>query len=503
MVVDAQGEICYANQMANELCGMNLLHEHATAELLLQLQIYQAGTDQLYPIEQRPILRSLLGETVHISDMEFRRSDQVIAVEVTSTPIFDDTGQIVYAIAAFQDITQRRQAERLLKSYSRILERQVRERTQRLKQLSEQLLEQNTRLTNEIAERERVELSLRQKETLNLAIITTLPDLLIRMDRHGNYLGVFANENLILYQPEQNRVGANLYDVLPHSTADQYMNHIQETLQTGELQVFENQLTIDGVVHYFESRIAPSGDDEVLIIERDFTEQRDAAFRERKQTEEALILKERNRLAREIHDTLAQTFTGIVVHLEAAALKAIDDPHMAQRCIQTSSELARFGLTEARRSVQALRLQLLTEGDLYQALHHMVEQLFPSTETQVALELTGEAYSLPAEVENNLLRIGQEALTNAAKYARATEIQIHLLYELTQCTLSIQDNGQGFDVSPSFVENGFGLLGMTERAKQIGAQLTIQSSPGSGTEIVVSVNREGHYEPQDSSHDRR
>jgi predicted ATPase/signal transduction histidine kinase/GAF domain-containing protein/tRNA A-37 threonylcarbamoyl transferase component Bud32 len=503
MVVDVQGKVCYANQMADELCSMDLLHECATPELLQRLQIYRAGTNQLYSVEQIPILRSLAGETVHVSDMEFRRPDQVIAVEVTSTPVFDDAGQVRYAIAAFQDITQRKQAERLLKSYSRILERQVRERTQRLKLLSEQLLEHNARLTSEIAERERVELALRQKEGLNLAIITTIPDLLIRMDRHGNYLGIFANENLILYKPEQNRVGANLYDVLPHNTAEEYMHYIQRALQTGELQVFENQLTINGVVHYFESRIAPSEEDEVLIIERDFTEQRNATLRERKQTEEALILKERNRLAREIHDTLAQAFTGIVVHLEAAALKAIEDPQMAQRCIETSSELARFGLAEARRSVQALRLQLLTEGDLCRALHRMSEQLFPSTQTQIAIELTGEVYSLPAEVENNLLRIGQEALTNAAKYARATEIQIALVYEPTQCTLSIQDNGQGFDVSPAFVNHGFGLLGMTERAKQIGAQLTIQSTPGSGTEIVVSVNRRGHHEQQDSSLDSR
>ncbi|GFE71429.1 sensor histidine kinase [Chroococcus sp. FPU101] len=249
---------------------------------------------------------------------------------------------------------------------------------------------------------------------------------------------------------------------------------------------------IDGVIHYFESRIASIGDDEVLIIDRDFTEQRNAELRERKQAEEAFILKERNRIAREIHDTLAQAFTGIIVHLEAAALKAINDPPVAQRCIQTSSDLARFGLAEARRSVQALRPQLLTDNDLYHALNRLAEQLFPST--QIMSELAGEVYFLPAEVENNLMRIGQEALTNAAKYARATEIQIDLVYELTQCTLRIKDNGQGFDVAPSFVNNGFGLLGMTERAEQIGAQLTIQSTPGSGTEIVVSVNREWNYE---------
>jgi predicted ATPase/signal transduction histidine kinase/GAF domain-containing protein/tRNA A-37 threonylcarbamoyl transferase component Bud32 len=376
-VLNASGEFCFANHRADELCGIDLLQQNALPELFQQLQLYRAGTNQPYPTEEIPILRSLAGETVHISDMEIHHPEQVISLEVSSTPIIDDAGQVVYAIAAFQDITQRKQAERLRKDYSRILERQVRERTQRLKQLSDQLLEQNARLTIEIEERQRVELAL---------------------------------------------------------------------------------------------------------------------LRERKQSEEAILLKERNRLAREIHDTLAQAFTGIIVHLEAAALKINNDPQMAQRCIQTGSEVARFGLDEARRSVQALRLQLLTEGDLYRALRRLVEQLFSSTQTQVSCELSGEVYSLPHEVENNLLRIGQEALTNAAKYANATVIQINLIYESTQCILKIKDNGQGFDVTPSFANHGFGLLGMTERAKQIGAQLMIQSAVGSGTEIVVSVNREGDYE---------
>jgi signal transduction histidine kinase len=113
-----------------------------------------------------------------------------------------------------------------------------------------------------------------------------------------------------------------------------------------------------------------------------------------------------------------------------------------------------------------------------------------STETCLICEIVGTPYALPPDTENNLLRIGQEAFTNAIKYAHANEIRIELVYESTQCCLRIRDDGQGFEVSNITLSQGFGLLGMSERAKHIGAQLSIDSQPGQGTEVIVSVHRE-------------
>jgi signal transduction histidine kinase len=93
-------------------------------------------------------------------------------------------------------------------------------------------------------------------------------------------------------------------------------------------------------------------------------------------------------------------------------------------------------------------------------------------------------------LENNLFRIGQEALTNAIKHAKADEIRIELIYEPTQCSLRIQDDGQGFEVENQAMRNGFGLIGMAERAERIRAELKIQSHLGQGTEIVISIDRE-------------
>jgi PAS domain S-box-containing protein len=225
-------------------------------------------------------------------------------------------------------------------------------------------------------------------------------------------------------------------------------------------------------------------------IGQDISERLAAALRDRKQAQEASLLQERNRMAQEIHDTLAQAFTGIIVHLGTASRKITVDPVAAQEHIKVGRDLARSGLTEARRSVEALRPKLLEDGDLCSALVRLSSQMFSHSSTHTICEVVGKAYPLPQEVENNVLRIGQEALTNAFKYARASEIRVELVYETTQFILRIKDNGQGFEIDSFSVENGFGLMGMTERADRIGAKLTIQSQPGRGTEVVVSINKE-------------
>ena len=211
---------------------------------------------------------------------------------------------------------------------------------------------------------------------------------------------------------------------------------------------------------------------------------------DRKRAEAASILEERNRMAREIHDTLAQAFTGILIHMGTASRLVITNPDAIQNHINTVRDLARSGLAEARRSVAALRPQLLEDGNLWTALERFVAALQSSTETSLICEIIGTPYVLPAETENNLLRIAQEAFTNAVRYANATEIRIELVYESTQCFLQIRDNGQGFEVNPTIPNRGFGLLGMTERAERIGAHLSIESRLGQGTEVIISVHRE-------------
>jgi PAS domain S-box-containing protein len=212
---------------------------------------------------------------------------------------------------------------------------------------------------------------------------------------------------------------------------------------------------------------------------------------DRKRAEAASILEERNRMAREIHDTLAQAFTGILAQVGAAKQVLTDDLEATQAHLDLIKELARTGLVEARRSVVALRPQLLEEGSLQSALHRLVAQIRAAAmDTTLYYEIEGAVYALPTEVESNLLRMGQEALTNAIRHANADEIRVELVYDRDRFCLRVKDNGQGFGVGSIPSSEGFGLLGMSERAERIGAQLTIRSQPGQGTEIIVTVNRE-------------
>ncbi|HEY9659486.1 MAG TPA: PAS domain-containing protein, partial [Allocoleopsis sp.] len=207
-----------------------------------------------------------------------------------------------------------------------------------------------------------------------------------------------------------------------------------------------------------------------------------------KRAEAASILEERNRMAREIHDTLAQSFTGILAQVGAANQVLTDDVEATGAHLDLIKELARTGLTEARRSVVALRPQLLEEGNLQSALHRLIAQTRAAAmDTTLRYEIEGAVYALPTEVESNLLRIGQEALTNATRHAHADEIRVELVYDRDQFCLRVKDNGHGFGVGNIPASEGFGLLGMSERAERIGAQLTIRSQPGQGTEIIVVV----------------
>ena len=197
------------------------------------------------------------------------------------------------------------------------------------------------------------------------------------------------------------------------------------------------------------------------------------------------VLHERNRLAREIHDTLAQGFTGILVQLDAAEDALDAAPGEAQDHLARARDLARVSLAEARRSVWALRPQVLEHRGLPEALADLTRRMTHGTPVRPDFHVRGTARALPPEVESNLLRIGLEALTNALKHAGASAVRIEADFEPGEVRLSVQDNGRGFDPHRHPPGGGFGLTGMQERADSIGGRLQIISRPGGGTEVVV------------------
>jgi PAS domain S-box-containing protein len=202
------------------------------------------------------------------------------------------------------------------------------------------------------------------------------------------------------------------------------------------------------------------------------------------ESRESAVMAERNRMARDIHDTLAQGFTGVIVQLEAAAdakskgLAGEEAEHLSR-----AGDLARESLKEARRSVRALRPQALEEKDLCQALEDLIRKMTAGTTVRAEFILQGEPRKLPPEWEANLLRVGQEVLTNALRHAHASEFKTQLVFGKQEIRLELRDNGRGFD--PAGKYDGFGLTGMRERVEGMGGQLTFQSVDGAGTEILI------------------
>jgi PAS domain S-box-containing protein len=326
--------------------------------------------------------------------------------------------------------------------------------------------------------RKQAELALQASEAELRALFSAMPDPLLVVDAEGHILRAILSEKL--YQPTDEQVNRTLYDIFERSQADTFLDCIRQALSIQQPLTVEYSLVIEGRETWFATRISPISDQFVIWLARDITD--------RKRAEEASILEERNHMAREIHDTLAQAFTGIVIHARSAFNKVVADPEKAQTLLTQILDVARSGLAEARRSVEALRRPYLLESrNLQDALSCLVAQLDSSITTQIVFNVMGTPYPLVSDVENNLFRIGQEALTNAIKHARAREIRIELIYEPTQCRLQIQDDGQGFEVKNQAMQNGFGLLGMAERAERISAELKIQSDLGRGTEVMATV----------------
>jgi signal transduction histidine kinase len=192
------------------------------------------------------------------------------------------------------------------------------------------------------------------------------------------------------------------------------------------------------------------------------------------EAKQAAIYEERNRLAGEIHDTLAQTFTGISVQLEL--VKYLNPQHSPEvrSILDRITSLAQTGLGEARRSVWSIYSANEDFADLAQQLADCVENLTAGTPTP-----------LSSFLGVNLLRIGQEAIVNTLKHAQATTLAIELAYSPHQVSLCIRDNGRGF--APQVQTEGFGLISISERADRIGGQLRITTQPRQGTEIFVQV----------------
>jgi signal transduction histidine kinase/ligand-binding sensor domain-containing protein len=201
------------------------------------------------------------------------------------------------------------------------------------------------------------------------------------------------------------------------------------------------------------------------------------------------VLAERNRIAGEIHDTLAQNLAGIALQLDSVAMQLADVPAGLRERMDQACNLTRYSLAEARRAVADLRSDELEQRDLAAALPEIAGKLTAATALQIRIEVLGVPRRLNPMTEKNLLRIFQEAVANVVKHAQARNLEIKLSYNTDRLTLWVRDDGCGFDtgkIIPLGVGH-YGLTGMRERTERIGGRLILKSKQDEGTELLIEA----------------
>jgi|GEM_PF-683940 len=256
------GKVAYFNRQAMRLLEIDHISDVPVEKIAASYQIYIAGSDDLYPTEQLPAFRALNGEYCYAEDMEILRGTLRITVEMRATPIYSESGAVTHAIVAFQDITQRKDAEKLLTHYNQELAAEVEKRTQSLQQ--------------EVRERLQIESALRQRESTLSAILAAIPDLLLRIGADGQYFDFISTGEVQPVQSKSDSVGRNLKDILPDELAERRQKGIQQAIATNAIQIDEYQITIGGELRYEESRIIKISDEEVLVMVRDISDRKRA-----------------------------------------------------------------------------------------------------------------------------------------------------------------------------------------------------------------------------------
>ncbi len=226
---------------------------------------------------------------------------------------------------------------------------------------------------------------------------------------------------------------------------------------------------------------------------------------------QAGMMDERQRLAREIHDTLAQGFSSIVMQLEGAEASFPTEFRMLQAYLEPARRTARENLAESRRLMWALQPEVFDHASLVEILSHLANGWSKESGCAINTTVTGTWQSLRPEIEVTLLRAAQETLANVRKHARASQVVLTLSYIEGMVILDVQDNGTGFDTaspSPSVVwqePGGFGLKALRARIEQLGGTLSIESTQGEGTTIAVAlpaVSSESHFALEDTKERR-
>jgi PAS domain S-box-containing protein len=430
------------------------------------------------------------------------RDDPIKYVHSVAHPVFDASGDLVEFVGTMMDVTERNQAEEKLRASEQVTRGQVEALVHSLDVLAtapapDQFIGQMLRTICRQLNGQSVALSLFDDATDSLAL---------RLVVEGEHLARTDSQHPLVHHPSIWKQSGLLRDLIfmgaPVIFEDietdprvpvafrEYFKLSGTKKSLGVPILASGKVT--GVISIRHGHRPPYRREEIELMQA-LAHQVMLALRLTQlaeQSRRAAILEERNRMARDIHDTLAQGFTGVIMQLEAAE-KAIEHhrPKQADEHLRRASGLARESLSEARRSVHALRPQALIEENFWDALKDMIKSITMGTPLHPSFKIQGEVDQLPSVWQENLLHIGQEALANTVKYAHAHKFGTRLRSDPKEFRLEFSDDGDGFNAQDR--HDGRGLAGMRERVEQMGGELKITSSRGEGTKITVVLPSNG------------
>jgi PAS domain S-box-containing protein len=346
---------------------------------------------------------------------------------------------------------------------------------------------------------------LRRSEARSRALLSVLPDAMIRTNREGVYLDVQGNRNGLV-RPAEDLIGLSIRETLPPDLVEPILACIDRALVTGELQTFEYELELQGERRSFEARMIPSGVDEVVSVVRDFTSERrlreelTARLAERERHLEQLRASrariveagdsERRRLERNLHDGAQQRLVALSIALRLAQARMTTDTEAASEILDDAGAELAAALAELRDLARGLHPAILTDRGLEAALKSLAERAPLPVDVEVDLNRR-----LPPAVEVGAFYVAAESLTNVAKHAAATRVRVALTCRDDLAIVEVRDDGRG----GADTNGGSGLRGLDDRVAALGGRLEIDSVSGGGTTVRAILPAPPAEEPEQPS----
>jgi signal transduction histidine kinase len=489
------------------------------------------GTGQIYPLEDFPVQRALNGDPVFADNIEVKDGNRRVPLEMWASPVRDDMGNVESAIAAFQDITMRKQAEVELDHYRKNLEQLVKERTAQLSSINEQL-------DHEMEERKNLERTMVQRiewlSTLNeirqnligidslneayeqcsdaiLPLLDAQTLFILRWDEQDFQFKMQWRSRTGTAHPKQEafqkifKKGSPLRKQLDKGKVILYSAEQAATLPMPFIKCFQMEdfnslilspMLIGQVVHGVLGITRAESIDELVSYQVGIVESiaynlahliDDAVMLDQRRT--LATIEERNRLARELHDSVAQTLYSISLFTDATRLALESNrPEIVRQHLDDLSELSQEAMSDMRMLIFELRPPILEQEGLAAALQSRLDAVESRAGVKAIFNTKGELH-LTLEQESELFRIAQEALNNVVKHAHARQVRVDLIGQAQGIRMTIKDDGIGFHPEEAEQSGGQGFRNIRERAEILGAKYSINSNIGRGTKIVVEVNK--------------